>query len=71
MILTGVPPLFNCPPTLTLPHAGGGKRPMGDAVPVEPGLSLPPLWGRVGVGGLVQGFFHEDHTHCVTLGAAA
>ena len=35
-------------PTLTLPHQGGEN------------LLLPPLWGKVGMGGLDCGFRHND-----------
>ena len=45
------PTLFFCPPTLTLPHAGGGKYPFHKAVLPDKIASLPPEWGRVRVGG--------------------
>ncbi len=41
-----------CPPTLTLPHAGGGKLMSCTAAPFGRGASLPPSWGRAGVEGL-------------------
>ena len=42
-----------CPPSLTLPPAGGGKRWALAVAQVVQGASLPPSWGRAGVGGLV------------------
>ena len=52
MILAGIPPSQTFPPTLTLPHAGGGKRRFCEVGVWGEGGSLPPLWGRVGEGGL-------------------
>lgn len=52
VILTGIPSSRVCPPSLTLPHAGEGKRLFGGFGVCGQGGSLPPLWGRVGVGGL-------------------
>ena len=43
-----------CPPSLTLPHLGGGKCLCNKVGASGQGASLPPLWGRAGVGGRVR-----------------
>jgi hypothetical protein len=40
-----------CPPSLSHPHEGGGKDFGLAVVCVVQRASLPPLWGRDGVGG--------------------
>ena len=44
--------MIACPPTLSLPHAGGGKPLSCSDAPYGRSDSLPPTWGRDGVGGL-------------------
>jgi hypothetical protein len=44
--------LAGCPPTLSLPRAGGEKSLSCTAAPFCPKAFLPPSWGRDGVGGL-------------------
>jgi hypothetical protein len=49
------------PPTLTLPHKGGGNASETLAI-----SSPPPLWGRVRVGGPPQSganIHRTDHAH--------
>jgi hypothetical protein len=39
------------PPALSLPHEGGGKRLVHADARDDKSTSLPPAWGKVGVGG--------------------